>query len=250
MQNLFVRSPWERQPVVVLRSAGLGQNAPACEATPEGGQRCADGTYLPPGCAPGSAETLQGKPLISDFPVVPVALAVAGAAVVGTILMSGPKRLGAEIPERALEQLTSIGNAIRSEREADAFNFSQYQSLMKQNYDLLEKERVAQVTLAEQNRLWEATHRNMEALQAATTEFETISSQRAAIKAEAEEYRQRVERNAQNVIYLRQTAAPIIAGLPADVQADARRLIDPCARPGPVAMQGGFLGQRYSVVNV
>jgi hypothetical protein len=244
MQNLFARSPWERQPVVVLTSAGLGQNAPAaCEVTPEKGQRCADGTYIPPGCAPGSAEVLQGKPLLTDFPVVPVALAVAGMAAVGAIFLSGPKRMGAEIPERALEQLTSIGNLIRSEREADAFNFSQYQSKMKENYDLLYKEKAAEEALAEQNRIWEASHRNLEALQAATTNLETIRSQRGAAKTEAEEYRLRVDRNAQNVLSLRQEGAQIIAGLPPDTQAQARRLIDPCAAPAPVAMQGAFLGQ-------
>jgi hypothetical protein len=254
MQNLFARSPWERQRFVVLQTAGLGQNAPAsCELTAEGGQRCADGTYLPPGCAPGSPETLQGKPLLSNFPVVPVALAVAGVAAASAILMSGPHRMGAEIPAPALERLTSIGNAIRSEREADAFNFSQYQSKMKENYELLERERQAEIHLREQNRLWEATHQNYEALQAATTALETVTGQRAAIKAEAEDYRQRVDRNSQNVVSLRQDAGQIIAGLPADTQTSAWKLIDPCAK-GP-AMQGAFLGQvrmapRFAIVNV
>lgn len=251
MQNLFARSPWERQPVIVLRHAGLGQNLPTCEPTAEGGQRCADGTYLPPGCSTGSPETLQGKPLVSDFPVVPVALAVAGIAAAGALLMSGPRRMGAEVPTAAFDHLDRIGSAIRSEREADAFNFSQYQSKMKENYDLLEKERQAEINLREQNRIWEASHRNLDELQAAQATLDTITSQRAGVKAEAEEYRQRVERNAQNVVSLRQEAAQVIAGVPPEYKTEGWRKIDPCAKAAPMAMQGPVLGRgRFAVVNV
>lgn len=62
MQNLFMRSPWERQSVVAL-----GQPVEAVSQPPN-------------------------QPLINSFPVVPVALAVLGVAVAGKLLLGDPRR--------------------------------------------------------------------------------------------------------------------------------------------------------------
>lgn len=195
--------------------------------------------------------------MVSDFPVVPVALAVAGVAAVGAILLSGPERMGVvgDYPATAFEQLTKIGDAIRSERQSDAYNFSQYQSKLRENYNLLEQERRAEIKLAEENRLWEAMHRNMDSLQAAQAAVDTISAQRATVKGEAEDYRQRVNRNAQNILSLREDASQIIVGLPSEFKSEGWKKIDPCTAAGPTAMKGAFLGEvrlapRFAIVNI
>lgn len=246
MQTLFSRSPWERPSVVSLRGPVLGQAADTCEPTPEGGQRCADGTYLPPGCGEGSPETVQGKPLVDDFPVIPVALALVGASAIGYYFL-GNKRLGIS-PEAAetIAKIEDVAGSIKAERAADAWNHAQYVAKGKENYDLLYKEKAAEQNLVEQNRIWETAHRNFDALKAAEAEVETIRSQRAAVKAEADDFRARVEQNAQNVLNLRQKALYLIETLPQELQADARRTFDPCYQAG--TMQGAFLGQ-VSLVN-
>lgn len=241
MQNLFSRSPWERAAVVSLRGPLLGQAANTCEPTPEGGQRCADGTYLPPGCGQGSSAAVQGAPPASSFPVVPVTLAVVGAAAVGAYLLSG-RRLG--VPAEAAETLAKIedlSGSIRAERAADSWNHSQYVAKNKENYDLLYKEKAAENHLVEQEKLWEASHRNYEALQAATVGLEQLKAQRAAVKAEAEDFLARVQQNGQTVMRLRQQALYLIETLPPELQADARRTFDPCFKGQ--SMQGAFLGQ-------
>jgi hypothetical protein len=155
--------------------------------------------------------------------------------------MSG-RRLGAS-PETAetIAKIEDVASSIRAERAADAWNHAQYVAKGKENYDLLYKEKAAEQNFAEQNRIWEAAHRNFDALKAAEAELETIRSQRAAVKAEAEDYRARVDQNAQNVLNLRQKALYLISTLPEEIQAEARRTFDPCFKGN--TMQGAFLGQ-------
>lgn len=249
MQTLFSRSPWERASVV--QASFLGQAQPDCEPTPEGGLRCADGTYHPPGCKTGSPETIQGTPLVAPFPVVPVALAVAGVSAAAAILLSGDRRMGAppDYPSAAFARLQEISGSIKAERAADAWNHSQAIKKTKENLELLEQERVADIALVAENRLWESTHRNAESLQAAQTRLDEIGQRRIQVKTEADDYRARVAQNAQNILYLRQQAMEIIGTVHEAYQADARRLIDPCYQPS--AMKGAFLsqGMRYPVIN-
>lgn len=241
MQTLFSRSPWERASVV--EAPFLGQTQAGCEPTPEGGQRCADGTYIPPGCGTGSPETVKGTPLIQPFPVVPVALAVAGVSAAAAIFLSGDRRMGAppDYPSSAFARLEEVSRSIKAERAADSWNHAQAIKKTKENFDLLEQQRVAEIALVEENRLWEATHRNAESLQAAQAKVDAIAQQRAQVENEANDYRGQVSQNAQNILYFRQQAMEIIATMPEAYQADARRKIDPCYQE--TAMKGAFLGQ-------
>lgn len=242
MQNLFSRSPWERAAVIPLRGPILGQVSPNCEPTPEGGQRCANGTYLPPGCAPGSPQAIQGQPTTATFPIVP-ALAVVGTAAAAYFLLSG-QRLGVTEEgalERILAKIEEITTSIKAERAADAWNFSQYLAKSKENLDLLEKERVAGLELARQTQIWETNHRNADQLQAAQATFDSIQAQRINLKLEIDDFRSRVDGNSQNVVTLRQQALEWIDTLPEELREDARKKIDPCFK-NPV-MQGAFLGQ-------
>jgi hypothetical protein len=220
----------------------LGQ-AVTCEPTPEGGKRCSDGTYLPPGCPTGSPETVQGQPSGAGegFPILPAALALVGVAAAGAYLLSGRgKRLGAE-PTETLATLQDVASSIQSERASDAWHFAQVVAKTKENTDLLYREKAAEDALAEQNRIWETTHKNPDALQIATINLETIAGQRAAVKAEIDDFRARVNQNAQNVVTLRNKAMYLISTLPEELQVDARRIFDPCFKSQ--TMQGAFLGQ-------
>jgi len=245
MQTLFNRSPWERPTVLRLDGARLGQVAPGCEPTPEGGYRCPDGTYLPPGCGQGSASAVQAAPPGSaSFPIVPVALAVAAAGAVGYLALSGRRSLGLEVPEAlapAFERLDQLATSIKAERAADAWNFSQYLEKNKAALDLLEKERIAEQDLAKQSKVWETSHRNADELQAAQALLDAIQSQRNNLKAEAGDFRLRIDQNAQNVVNLRGQALALIDSLPDEYKEDARKKIEPCFK-NPV-MQGRLLGQ-------
>lgn len=239
MQNLFSRSPWERPAVAPPSHPLLGQAA-TYEPTPEGGKRSSDGTYHPPGCPTGSPETIQGQPS-GAVPLVPIAIAVGAVAAVGAYLLSGPrKQLGAE-PTETLATIQDLSSSIQSERASDAWNFSQAAAKTKENIDLLYKEKAAEDALAEQNRIWETTHRNADALQTATVNLEAIMGQRAAVKAEIDDFRARMNENAQNVVNLRNKALYLISTLPEGLQVDARRTFDPCFKGQ--TMQGAFLGQ-------
>lgn len=223
----------------------LGQAAPGvtCETTPEGGLRCSDGTYHPPGCpsSPGAQGTVRaapgGAPPDGGFPVVPVAIAAAAAGG-ALLLLAGNRRLGAlnDAYPTQYEQLTRIASNITAERAADAYNFAQYQQARKRSLDLVFAIKDAETNLAQQERLWEQAHRNMEALQAAQQTFDRLTQEKSTVDQEAADYRARVESNAQNILTYRGNADAIIAGLPAEFQTEARRLIDPCFK-GP-AMQG------------
>lgn len=240
MLELFNRSPWQRNGFISLNGSSLGQASQDCEPTPEGGKRCADGMYYPPGCEPGSSQGVPAKPLIQDFPVVPVALAVAGVAAAGAILLSGEE----DYPTEAMSKVQELANSIKAERAADSWNHQKYVEKRKENIDLLEKERVAQAKLFEEEKRWEESHRNAAELEAAQNELNAITQQRSTVQAEAEDYRQSVLKNAERILYYRQEANYLIEQMASAYQAEARRLIDPCYQP--VAMKGRSL---YPVVN-
>lgn len=242
MLELFNRAPWQRASVVALSGSHLGQAD--CEPTPEGGLRCADGTYHPPGCIEGSPQVIQGQPLVQDFPVVPVAIATAGALAAGAIFLSG-KRIGAgeDYPTEFFSRLQPIATSIHAARAADAWNYQQYSAKKKEALDLLEEERQAELALAEENRRWEETHRNVDTLQAAQDRLNAVVAKRTDIKAEADDFQARVQENAQNILAYRQQAMDIISMMPESYQAEARKLIDPCYQAS--AMKG----ISYPVVN-
>lgn len=238
MLQLFNRSPWQRREFVSLQGSGLSQVSQGCEPTPEGGQRCADGKYYPPGCAPGGPEAVQAQPMIQDFPVVPVILVAAGAAAASALFLSGEE----DYPTEAMTKIQELSNSIKAERAADAWNHQQFLARRKENIELLDQERLAQAKLAEEERRWNETHRNPAELEAAQNALNGITQQRATVQAEAEDFRTSVQKNAERIVYFRQEANYLIDSMPAAYQTEARRLIDPCYQP--VAMKG-----RYPVVN-
>jgi hypothetical protein len=140
--------------------------------------------------------------------------------------------------DKMQRELVLLASSITAERAADAFNFSQYQAALRKRQDLVFAERDAEARLREQERLWDATHRNMEQLAAAQAEVDRIAAEKNAAAEEAAMYRQRVEQNAKNILAYREKAAFLIAGLPEDLKDEARRIIDPCYPATPTAMKG------------
>lgn len=229
----------------------LGQAGVTCETTPEGGTRCSDGTYHPPGCpsTPGAEGTIQGAPPGGEFPVVPVAIAAGALAVGAAALALSGRHMGVtasldnSYPAVAAE-LRAIAGKINGERAADAWNFSQMAEAKKKKYDLLFQQKAAEERLAKEERLWEQSHKNMEPLQAATAEVDRIGQEVTAEDARINEYRGYVEANASNIMIYRHNAEVAIAGVPQEFQAEARTIIDPCYKaPAGMRGAGGFLGQ-------
>jgi len=189
MQTFFSRSPWERASVTPLRGPTLGQTSPNCEPTPEGGQRCADGTYYPPGCKPGSG---SGIPASAPTPGANVPLIIGGvaaAAAAGYLLLSGhrhrmaaPTALETSYPE-AVSQLTSIADKINTERSNDAYFFSKYIEASKRRQDLVVAEGNAEKVLAQQEKIWNDTHRNPDEYKAA--QAKTDAAKTDATKTES-----------------------------------------------------------------
>lgn len=219
----------------------MGQaERPTCEKTEEGGYRCSDGTYLPPGCAPGSPQTVKAAPPPSDFPYLTVGLVAAGAA--GALALLAGKRMGVTALEteypRVVEQLRDYASKIESERAADAFNFQQYSAASKKRLDLVFAQKAAEEELAKQERIWEQAHRNQDELVAATQAAERIRGELAAAAEERDIYQRAIQSNQQNISIYIQNATVAIQGLPPEFQAEARAIIFPC--PKPPGMNGSL----------
>lgn len=244
MQNLFSRSPWERAAVVPLHGRSLGQgSSPECETTPEGGLRCANGTYYPKGCAPTSGAGIQAAPPAPGSIVPLVAVGVAAAAAGAYLLMSGhrhemgdPLAFEETYPEAAA-QLRKIADKINSERANDAYYFAKYIDASKRRQELVFVEDAAQKALAEQERIWSASHKNPEQYQAAQAAYDQAVSQKAQAAQEMQENRDGINLAAQNVLVHRNNAEAVISQLPVEIQAEAWRIIDPCSFK-PAGMQG------------
>lgn len=252
MQTLFSRSPWDRPSVVPIASPRMGQASPNCEATPEGGQRCADGTYYPPGCKPGSGNSVAAAAPTpgANVPLIVGGLAVAAGA--GYLLLAGHEhRMGAEptafesVYPEAFSQLSSIADKITGERANDAYYFGKYIEASKARQDLGLAEVTAQQTLAAQEKIWNNTHNNAAEYQAAQAALDKISTDKGQAMQDMQSNRDGINQAAQNILSLRSNAEAIVSQLPSDVQAQAWRLIDPCSFKAP-AMSGRRLGQNYS----
>lgn len=255
MQTFFSRSPWERSSMVPFRGAALGQTPPNCEPTPEGGQRCADGTYYPPGCKPGSGSAIPASAPTPGANLPLIIGGVAAAAAAGYLLLSGHEHRMAASPAletaypEAVSQLTSIADKINTERSNDAYYFSKYIDASKRRQDLVVAEGVAEKTLLQQEKIWNETHRNDNEYKAAQAALDQISVDKAAAAQEMQENRNGINMAAQNILTYRSNAEMIVSQLPAEVQAEAWRIIDPCSfrRPG---MEGRNYGRgSYSGFN-
>ncbi|SRR5579871_4609978 len=223
--------------------AMMGQALPPqCEKTPEGGTRCADGTYTPP-----QGGTIKAEAPSGGFPWVPVAVG-AGAIAAGAALLAGSRRrLGQDFSSLApnvatafptqFGQLADYAAKIDSERAADAFNFQQYVNASKKRYDLLFKQKDAQAALDAANAQWERAHNNADQLQAAQAAVDSISSDLASAAQDVQTYRDAEKVNQDNIASYRGSAEAVIGDLPGDVQAEARKIID--SYPSS-SMQGGL----------
>jgi hypothetical protein len=221
----------------------MGQAPPSgvtCEDTPEGGKRCSDGTYHPPGCpmTPGTGIPAQAPSGAGGgFPVGWVAAGAAAAAAGAYFLLAGHRHLGAEpgepaafetaYPEAAAE-IHKIADRINVERSNDAYWFAKYIDASKRRQDFVFTVGAAEKELAKQQQIWDATHRNSDQLQAAQATLDAVTSQQGAAAAERDEAKAGIDSAAANVLVYRQNADVTIASLPAEYQAPARRIIDPC----------------------
>lgn len=233
--QIFSRSPWERPSVVSLRGAKMGQTSPNCEPTPEGGLRCADGTYHPPGCPNTTGSGIPAAGPTSGATVPLIVAGVAAAAAASYALLAGHRHeLGIEAafesayPE-AVSQLTSIADKINTERANDAYYFSKYIEASKRRQDLVFVEGNAEKVLAEQERIWSTSHRNPDEYQAAQAAYDQAVSQKGVAAQEMQAARNGINTAAQNVMIYRSNAEAVISQLPAEAQGQAWKIIDPCS---------------------
>ena len=211
----------------------MGQAAPSpqsgCERTAEGGYRCPDGTYIPPSKC---AVPIQAAAPSGGFPWLPVA---AGAAAVGAgaLLLAGARReLGATALEEsypeAASKLGDYAARINSERAADAFNFQQLSAAGKKRQDLVSASKDLAANLAEQNRRWEASHSNPDQLAAAQAAVDQNNADTAAAAQDVQTYRDAINTNQANIQAYLSNANALISSLPAEMQADAKAIIESC----------------------
>lgn len=227
---------------VDVRLVGMGQAAGVtCEDTPEGGKRCSDGTYHPPGCPTTPGTGIQAAPPSGGIPVFPLAVAGVAAAAGAIFLLSG-RRMGAEpaafetsYPEAAAE-LHKIADNLNRERSNDAYYFQKYIDASKRRLGLVSDQGNAEKALAEQQRIWESAHRNADQLAAAQANYDRITAELQAAGAERDENKTGMDYAQRNIATYRNNADVVISGLPPEAQDDARRIIDPCYK-GP-AMKG------------
>jgi len=237
-----------RSPVDFNRNLGawMGQAEAGvtCEDTPEGGKRCSDGTYHPPGCPMDQPQTtVQAQAPTSESNTGLIAAGVAAAAAGGYLLLAGGRRrmgdaptLETSYPDTFLS-LQKIAENINHERANDAYWFQKYIDAGKRRQDLVLVEGNAEKVLAEQTRIWESTHKNADKLQAAQEAYDAAAGLKANAAAERDEAKSGIDMAASNIVTYRQNAEAIVASLPADYQAQARRVIDPCTA-GRVALGG------------
>jgi len=110
--------------------------------------------------------------------------------------------------------------------------------LSKRRLELLTREKEADAALREQERIWESTHRNADALQAVQNTLATVTAEKEAVAAEVQDLRARVNRSAANILTHRENADVIISGLSSVDRGEARRIIDPCYQA--VSMRGSL----------
>lgn len=219
----------------------MGQDEkPTCEPTAEGGYRCSDGTYLPPGCAAGSSQAVKATPPGGGFPYLTVGLVAAGIAA-GVAVLAG-KKMGATALEtsypEAASKLSDYASRISSERAADAFNFQQYIAAGKKRQDLVFAQKDAQAALDEQQKKWDTAHRNADELAAAQAAFDKISGDLASAAQDKQTYQEAMNTNQANIASYLSNATYLIGTLPEDFQGEAKAIIEPCFKP---AMKGSSM---------
>lgn len=165
-----------------------------------------------------------------------------GPARVYARMGAGARRSMGEAPELSPEAATAfsaledLSYKIRNERALDAGDFRDYAAAGAQRLALVDAAGKAEKVLAEQQRSWESSHRNGDALAAAQAQVDLLQGQIQDAGAKAAELRARVDAHAAAIGDLRDKASQVIGSLPPELQLQARRVIDPCAQG--TSMQG------------
>jgi hypothetical protein len=151
---------------------------------------------------------------------------------------ASPRRMGqilpAETPEAAapiMAQLRSLADTINDERAADAAAMADLSTAGARRLTAVSVAGKAEKDLAEQQRIWEQSHRNADALAAAQAALDSASAEQASAAADVEDKKQSLQQHDQKISQIRQEVDGLIASLPAEMQTDAHRIIDPCWSP-------------------
>jgi len=147
------------------------------------------------------------------------------------------RRLGQVEPSVApestavLAQLQSLADTINSERASDAAAFADYSSAGGRRLTAVDAVGKAEKELASQQALWEQSHRNGDALAAAQAALDSANAEQNAASSDVEDKKQALQQHDLKITQIRQEVDDLIASLPADMQTDAHRIIDPCWSP-------------------
>lgn len=137
--------------------------------------------------------------------------------------------------------LYDISEKIKNERAWDAGDFRDLVAAGQQRLAFVDALGKAEKALTEQQRIWESSHQNPDALRAAQAQVDSLQVQLAEATAKVADLRTTVNGRAQTISSLRADADRVIASLPQEFQLEGRRIIDPCT-PG-AAMQGAARGR-------
>lgn len=130
-----------------------------------------------------------------------------------------------------MAQLQSVADSINDARAADAAAMLEVSNAGAKRLDAVMESGKAEKALAEQERIWEQGHRNADALAAAQAAADAAHSAQAAAAQTLEDKKLALQQADQQIAGLRQQSDDLIASLPAEMQTDAHRIIDPCWAP-------------------
>lgn len=128
-------------------------------------------------------------------------------------------------------QLNSLADTINSERASDAAAFADYSSAGARRLTAVDAVGKAERELATQQALWEQSHRNADALAAAQAAYDSATAELNSAASDVESKKQDLQAHDQKITQIRQEVDDLIASLPAEMQTDAHRIIDPCWSP-------------------
>lgn len=232
---------WPPRPIHISLGQATGVT---CEDTPEGGQRCSDGTYHPPGCplTPGAPGTVQGAPPEAGFPIVPVAIAAGALAVgAGFALLGNRRMLGGEAPGPSiskilkdypyeLELLLGLESNIRRERAADAYSFKLLHEAMQLEYTLIEAVKRWEGHLIEAIRTGRpvTTVHGSQDQQVIENYLALYRNGVISYQEDVAKYRAEIDRGAQKILSYHEDIKYIISTLPVELQITMRRTFSVC----------------------
>lgn len=144
------------------------------------------------------------------------------------------RSLGATTLEQTLAFLDSVRPQILETRRADARDFKAMTDAGKRRLEAVDAVGRAEAALAEQNRIWESSHRNPEALAAAQAALDAAVAAEAEAAQQVAYYRGQVDHHASVLKVLWARVEEAIAQLSPEDQQKARDTMAVCA----VSMSG------------